>query len=45
MVTYIYKCPNCNKPLTYKEQLEYSKIQKRLCKKYCLMTRLKNDFL
>ena len=33
MVTYIYKCPNCNKPSTYKEQLEYSKIQKRLGKK------------
>ncbi|MBQ8840427.1 MAG: hypothetical protein IJ004_03790 [Clostridia bacterium] len=33
LVTYIYKCPNCNKPSTYKEQLEYSKIQKRLGKK------------
>ncbi|MBQ8393502.1 MAG: hypothetical protein IJX51_07000 [Clostridia bacterium] len=32
-VTYIYKCPNCNKQSTYDEQLLFSKIQKRLGKK------------
>ena len=32
-VTYIYKCPNCKKTSTYDEQLQYSKVQKRLGKK------------
>ena len=32
-VTYIYKCPNCDRISTYDEQLLYSKVQRRLGKK------------
>lgn len=32
-VTYVYKCPDCGKAVTYEEQVCFSKIQKKLGKK------------
>ena len=33
LVTYVYKCPDCGKAVTYEEQVYFSKIQKKLGKK------------